>query len=101
MAAADGQWVSDLQYRCMTAGLGVVRSWVDAGQEQQETLLAALRREPVPGELVIGLATVSRLLAIELAAATGRTEREVLHRLDELTSELQRTGVDRHDSRGD
>lgn len=90
MATDDPQWVSDLQYRCTMSGLRVVGSWIDSDHEPEQALVSAVRREPAPDELVIGLATVSRLLTIELAAATGRTEREVLRGLHDITTELQR-----------
>jgi hypothetical protein len=40
-------------------------------------------------DVAVGLATVSRLLAIELAAATGSTEPAVFERLDALVHRLQ------------
>ncbi|MFD5213338.1 hypothetical protein [Microbacterium sp. NPDC058345] len=79
--------VSDAQYRDIHAGLRVVRAWAEADDYPEAALDEALQREDGPAGTAIGLATVARLLAIELAAASGRTEIAVL---DDLAATMHR-----------
>lgn len=83
------QWLSDAQFRSVLAGLRVVDAWVSADEDPDLALGHALRREPDVADVVVGLATVSRLLAIDLAAVTGRTEGQVLRDIDLLAHRLQ------------
>lgn len=82
-------WVSDAQYRSVRAGLRVLRAWTRPGRDPEAALARALRYEPDGGQVVVGLATVARLLAMELAAATGVREREVLERVGATVERLQ------------
>lgn len=90
MSTAESTWVSAAQYRSIQAGLRVVEAWGDADRDPEEALGCALRAEPDAADLVIGLATVSRLLALELAAATGTSEGLVLARVRTVVERLQR-----------
>lgn len=87
--APDQTWVSEDQYRGIRVGLRIVESWATAGEEPERELSRALRRERDPSDIVIGLATVARLLAIDLAAATGASEEAVLGRLERNVEALQ------------
>ncbi|GAA3661032.1 hypothetical protein [Microbacterium marinilacus] len=89
MSVSEPSWVSEDQYRSIQAGLRVVAAWADAEHEPEAALDGALRRESDPGDVVVGLATVSRLLAIELAAATGATEGAILARLGARVDRMQ------------
>ena len=81
MSVTESSWISEAQLRSIEAGLRVVAAWALADREPDAALDGALRREPDPADVVVGLATVSRLLAIELAAAIGSTEGAVFERL--------------------
>ncbi|WBB49690.1 hypothetical protein O3597_04170 [Verrucosispora sp. WMMA2044] len=70
----------------------MVITWAAEDREPETALEQALHDEPNPVEAAVGIATVCRLLAIELAAATGTTETEVLRRLDVTVDRLQGTG---------
>ncbi|KGM13977.1 hypothetical protein [Cellulomonas bogoriensis] len=83
-------WVTPVQFQAIEAGLRVVTAWTNAGDE--DALAHALHRETDAADIVIGLATVTRLLAMELAAATATTETDVLAHLDARVHHLQRTG---------
>ncbi|WP_448262403.1 hypothetical protein [Microbacterium aurum] len=89
MSVSESSWVSDAQFRSVHAGLRVVSAWADADQEPEAALDGALRHEPDAADVVVGLATVSRLLAIELAAATGSTEGAVLEGLGARDDRMQ------------
>ncbi|MFT4296173.1 MAG: hypothetical protein QM582_12260 [Micropruina sp.] len=89
----DQGWVSDAQYRCIRAGLRVLSAWTRPSRDPDAALGRALRYEPDGGQVVVGLATVARLLAMELAAATGRTEQEVLTRTGATVERLQYTSA--------
>ncbi|MFV0374434.1 hypothetical protein [Microbacterium sp.] len=88
MATEDG-WVSAEQYRGIRVGLRIVEAWADARDEPEEKLRVALQRETDLPDIVIGLATVARLLAIDLAAATGRSELAVVEHLGAKVEQLQ------------
>ncbi|MDQ1122598.1 hypothetical protein [Microbacterium trichothecenolyticum] len=90
MSTTESTWVSDAQYRSIHAGLRVVEAWGDAEHDPEEALSRALRAEADPADLVIGLATLSRLLALELAAAAGVSEAVVLARVRAVVERLQR-----------
>lgn len=92
MSGETGSWLSPTQFRCLRSGLRVVTTWAAEHREPDTALQQALHDEPDPFEVVVGLATVSRLLAIELAAATGVTETEVLSRMDATVHRLQGAG---------
>jgi hypothetical protein len=89
MALKDERWVSVPQYQGIQAGLRVINAWAEAGDNPESALDWALRREDSPADVVVGLATVARLLAVELAAATGRTETSVLDQLAVTIHRLQ------------
>ncbi|MGB4778097.1 hypothetical protein [Microbacterium sp.] len=89
MSSGEPSWVSSAQFRSIQAGLRIVAAWADADHEPESALDGALRRESDPADVVVGLATVSRLLAIELATATGATEGAVLDRLGALVDRMQ------------
>jgi hypothetical protein len=89
VSSTRSRWVSDAQFGSIQAGLRVVGDWAAADDDPEGALDRALRREPDGDVVGVGLATVSRLLAIELAAATGSTEADVLERLAERVSRLQ------------
>ncbi|QSB15130.1 hypothetical protein JQS43_01765 [Natronosporangium hydrolyticum] len=94
MSSEAGSWLSPTQFRCLRSGLRVVTTWAAEDRESDTALQQALHDEPDPSEVIVGLATVSRLLAIELAAATGATETEVLSRLAATVHRLQGAGRD-------
>ncbi|MFT3862297.1 hypothetical protein [Micropruina sp.] len=87
--STDRRWVSDAQYRCIRAGLRVLSAWTRPSRDPEAALSRALRYEPDGGQVTVGLATIARLLAMELAAATGRTEREVLEETGATVERLQ------------
>lgn len=89
MSITEPSWVSEAQFRSIQAGLRVVTAWADAEHEPEAAFDGALRREPDSADVVVGLATVSRLLAIELGVATGTTEGAVLARLGALVDRMQ------------
>ncbi|MFY1637086.1 hypothetical protein ACN27F_28055 [Solwaraspora sp. WMMB335] len=89
MGGETGSWLSPTQFRCLRSGLRVVTTWAAEDREPETALQQALHDEPALVEVTVGLATVSRLLAIELATATGATETEVLRRLDAMVHRLQ------------
>lgn len=92
MSVTEQAWVSHAQYRSIQAGLRVVGAWAAADREPEAALDGALRRETEPADVVVGLATVARLLALELAAATGTTETAVLNRLAAQVERMQHGG---------
>ena len=87
--SAVQRWESDAQYRCIRAGLRVLSAWTRSTRDPEAALARALRYEHDGGQVVIGLATVSRLLAMELAAATGVSEQDVLERTGATVERLQ------------
>lgn len=89
MNITEPTWVPEAQFRSIQARLRVVAAWADAEQEPEAALDGALRSEPDPADVVVRLATVSRLLAIELAAATGLSEAAVLAQLGVRVARLQ------------
>lgn len=93
MNDAHEPWVSPLQYRGIRAGLRVVDAWARAERDPEDALDRALGREDDPAGVVVGLATVTRLLAIELAVATGRSEAAVLDGLAATIGRLQRSAT--------
>lgn len=56
MSVTEQTWVTAAQYRSIQAGLRVVGAWADAGREPEAALDQALRREPDPADVVVGLA---------------------------------------------
>lgn len=70
------------------AGLRTLVTWSLATTDHDDVLLAALRREN-PAEVAIGLATIGRMLAVELAVRSGRDEVTVLADLCGLLNQLQ------------
>lgn len=89
MSVSEQTWVTGAQYRSIQSGLRVVGAWADGDREPEAALDRALRREADPADVVVGLATVARLLALELAAATGTTETAVLNRLTAQVERMQ------------
>lgn len=67
----------------------MLSAWTRSARDPEAALGRALRYEPDGGQVVVGLATVARLLAMELAAATGRSEREVLEGTGATVERLQ------------
>lgn len=92
MSVTGQTWVSQAQYRSIQAGLRVVGAWTAADHAPEAALDGALRRERDPADVVVGLATVARLLALELAAATGASETAVLNRLAAQVERMQHDG---------
>ena len=78
MGAHDERWATPTQYGCIESGLRVLTAWVVADHDPEGALDRAIREEPDPAGTLVGAAVVARLLAIELAAATGPTEQTVL-----------------------
>lgn len=68
------------QAHALDTALRVMVRWLTAVEDPDRALLDAVDAEH-PGEVVVGLATLDRLLLIELAAATGRSEVAVLAEL--------------------
>lgn len=87
--SADERWVSAQQYRGIRVGLRIVREWADAADEPETALHRALQQERDPADVVVGLATVARLLALEVATATRASETDVLDRLAGTVERLQ------------
>ncbi|MEE4021696.1 hypothetical protein V1Y59_01290 [Gordonia sp. PKS22-38] len=67
----------------------ILTTWSHAEYDSEEALARAVRDQRDPDEAAVGLATVSRLLAIELAAASGRSERAVIGDLEAMIRSLQ------------
>jgi hypothetical protein len=80
--------MSPAQAGAAQAGLRTLAAWALAASDPEEVLLSRLRRQD-PAEVLVGLATVGRLLATELALATGRDEVRVLTDLDRVVQGLQ------------
>ncbi|WP_439030813.1 hypothetical protein [Gordonia terrae] len=89
MSSAGGSWVSDAQFRSIGTGLRILSSWTHADDAPEEALARAVGSERDTNAAAVGLATVARLLAIELAAASGRSERTVIDELSALIGRLQ------------
>ncbi|MGW4069246.1 hypothetical protein [Nocardia grenadensis] len=82
-------WVSDAQFRCIESGLRILSAYTRAEGDVESALAQAVESERDLGRAAVGLATVSRLLAIELAAASGRSERAVVDDLESMVRMLQ------------
>ncbi len=80
----DDQWLDPAQQHAVAVALGAVHSWAAADEDHEAVLVQALRDQD-PATVMIGLATVTRLLAIELGAGSGRSELTVLDDLTEQT----------------
>lgn len=78
----EEHWLDPAQQHAVAAALTVVRAWADAREDPEAVLLEVLRDQD-PARAMVGLATASRLLAIELAACSRRTESAVLADLAE------------------
>lgn len=78
-------WLEPAQQHAAATALQVLRRWTNADHDPDAELLDALRQQD-PATALVGLATVARLLAIELAACSQRTECAVLAELDTLVS---------------
>ncbi len=83
------QWVDPAQFHAVEAGLRVVAAWSRATCDADVALEGALRQEPDQADVLVGLATVTRLLAMELAVVTASSETEVLAQLDARVHRLQ------------
>lgn len=82
---AGQHWLEPEQQHAAVTALAVVRSWSDQRDDPDAALLDALRQQD-PATAMIGLATVARLLAIELGACSHRSEHAVLADLAERVS---------------
>lgn len=89
MSTSPRPWLTQAQFRALAAALRVVDAWVMADEQPELALDHALRREPDLLDATVGLATVTRMMAIELAAATGSTEAQVLGRVGARVRRLQ------------
>lgn len=89
MGEHDERWATPTQYGCIESGLRVLTAWVVADDDPEGALDRAIRQEPDPAGTLVGSAVVARLLAIELAAATGTTEQTVLADLTATVCLLQ------------
>lgn len=89
MSASDDRWVSAEQYRSIQVGLRIVSTWAEAVDDPEAALQQALQREIDPTEIVVGLATVARLLSSELAALSHVSESTILARLRVTVDRLQ------------
>lgn len=78
-------WLDPTQQHAARSALRVLRSWASAADDPDEVLLRSLAQEDL-ATVLLGLATVSRLLAIELGACSARSEHEVLAELDAVVA---------------
>lgn len=85
---APRQTLNAAQANAAQAGLRTLVTWSLATTEPEDVLLDALRREN-PAEVTIGLATVGRMLAVELGIRSGRDEVSVLADLRGLLNQVQ------------
>lgn len=76
----DRPWLEPAQQHATATALTVLRAWAGEHDDPDTVLLDHLRDQD-PATAMIGLATVARLLAVELGACSHRTEREVLAEL--------------------
>lgn len=84
---AGGAAMSDAQASAAEAGLRTLVTWSLATADPQDALLEALRRED-PAEVAVGLATIGRMLAVELGIRSGRDEIAVLADLRDVLERL-------------
>ena len=82
---AGQHWLEPAQQHAVTTALAVVRAWAEAQDDPEAALLDALRRQD-PATAMVGLATMARLLAVELGVCSHRTEEAVLADLAERVS---------------
>lgn len=82
---AGQHWVEPAQQHAVVTAMTVVRAWTEAQDDPEAALLDALRRQD-HATAMIGLATVARLLAVELGVCSHRTEEAVLADLAERVS---------------
>lgn len=80
----EDHWLDPAQEHAVAVAVTVLRTWAGAGEDPDAALLEILRDQD-PATAMVGLATVSRLLAIELGACSRRTERAVLADLAKRT----------------
>jgi len=74
---SDDHWLAPAQQHAVAAALDVLQAWTGTRHDPDSALLEALRRQD-PATAMIGLATVARLFAIELAHRSDRSEQEVI-----------------------
>jgi hypothetical protein len=79
--------MSDAQVRAARAALRTLVTWSVATKEPEHALVTALQREN-PAEVMVGLAAVGRMLAVELGICTGRDEVTVLADLRDILTQL-------------
>jgi len=82
---AGQHWLEPAQQHAVVTAMTVVRAWAEAQGDPEAALLEALRRQDA-ATAMIGLATVARLLAVELGVCSHRTEEAVLADLAERVS---------------
>lgn len=73
--------------KAIDTGLRVLSSWIE--DDSQDALINALNREPDKAALLIGLSDVARLLTLELAIATDRSEGKVIQDLAKQVEDLR------------
>ncbi len=74
---AGQPWLEPAQQHAVATSMAVLRAWAEARDDPEDVLLEALRHQD-PATVIIGLATVARLLAVELGVCSHRTETAVL-----------------------
>lgn len=80
--------MNDAQADAAQAGLRALVAWSLATTDPEDALLHALAREDT-AEVTIGLATVGRMLALELGLRSGRDEVAVLADLGGMLERLR------------
>lgn len=90
---AELSWLEPAQQHAVVTATAVLRAWAEEPDDPEAALLDALRRQD-PAILMIGLATVARMLAVELGACSHRPEGAVLVELAQRVAPLAPEGHD-------
>jgi hypothetical protein len=88
---AEQSWLGPAQQHAVVTAMAVLRAWAEESDDPEDVLLETLRRQD-PATVIIGLATVARLLAVELGVCSHRTEAAVLADLAERVASAAPAG---------
>lgn len=86
-------WLEPPQQHAVVTATAVLNAWADETDDPEAALLDALRHQD-PAIVMIGLATVARMLAVELGACSHRPERAVLAELAQRVAPIAPEGHD-------
>lgn len=90
---AGQSWLEPAQQHAALTAMAVLIAWADERDDPEDVLLEVLRQQD-PATAMIGLATVARLLAVEQAVCSHRTEWTVLAELAESIASAAPAGDD-------